>query len=59
MSKYIYNYEDIFEDDPNNPDFVIMNIPLEIREKMGLNDGDTVTITVDEDNSTITLRKNG
>ena len=57
MSKYVYNYEDIFEEDPGNPDNVLMTIPLEIQEQMGLKEGDSVIVTLDDD--TITLRKNG
>jgi len=32
-----YKVEDIFEDDPDNPENVLMNIPPEIAEKMGGN----------------------
>lgn len=55
--EYIYEYEDIFEEDPNNPENVLMNIPLEIRESMKLNSGDSVTVRVEDDK--IFLRKNG
>lgn len=57
MSKYVYNYEEIFEDDPDNPDQILMTIPEKIRESLNLNEGDTVIVTVDNDQ--ITLRKNG
>lgn len=57
MSKYVYNYEDLFEEDPDNPDNVLMTIPLEIRELMGVKEGDSVIVTVDDDK--IILRKNG
>ena len=55
--EYTYKYEDIFEDDPTNADQVLMTIPLEIREAMGLNSGDSVIVTVEDDK--IFLRKNG
>jgi AbrB family looped-hinge helix DNA binding protein len=43
-----YKVEDIFEDDPDNPDNVLMNIPPEIREQMGWEPGDVLKIKVEE-----------
>jgi hypothetical protein len=40
-----YKVEDIFEDDPNNPDNVLMKIPDEISERMGWQPGDTLKIS--------------
>lgn len=41
---YEYKVEDIFHDIENDPDNVMMTIPEEIREKIGLVPGDTVRI---------------
>jgi len=57
MSKYVYNYEDIFEEDPNDPNQILMTIPLEIREKLNLVIGDLVKVTVEDDK--LIMRKNG
>jgi hypothetical protein len=43
-----YKVEDIFEDDPDNPDNVLMKIPDEISEKMGWKPGDVLRIEQDE-----------
>lgn len=43
-----YKVEDIFEDDPDNPDNVLMKIPDEISEKMGWKPGDVLKIEQDE-----------
>jgi hypothetical protein len=40
-----YKVEDIFEDDPDNPDNVLMKIPDEISERMGWQPGDTLKIS--------------
>jgi AbrB family looped-hinge helix DNA binding protein len=48
MEKHIYNAEEIFEDIPGDPDNVIMNIPQEIRDKLGWKEGDTITVTLEE-----------
>jgi AbrB family looped-hinge helix DNA binding protein len=39
-----YNVEDIFEDIPGDPDNVLMKIPPEITEKLGLKEGDKVEV---------------
>jgi AbrB family looped-hinge helix DNA binding protein len=39
-----YNVEDIFEDIPGDPDNVLMKIPPEISEKLGLKEGDKVEV---------------
>tara|TARA_B100000900_G_C20579392_1_gene716804 strand:+ start:1051 stop:1227 length:177 start_codon:yes stop_codon:yes gene_type:complete len=55
-----YKVEEIFEDDPNNPDNVLMKIPDEISEKMGWKPGDVLKITQDkEGNISITKSKDG
>ena len=43
-----YKVEDIFEDDPENPDNVLMTIPPEIREQMGWESGDVLKIKVED-----------
>lgn len=42
--RYIYKAEEIFEDIPDDPENVNMNIPDEIADQIGLNPGDTVRI---------------
>ncbi len=55
-----YKVEEIFEDDPDNPDNVLMKIPDEISEKMGWIPGDVLRITQDEKgNISITKVDNG
>lgn len=45
MSK-IFNYEDVFEDIPGDPDNLLFKIPPEILEETGWKEGDTLTISV-------------
>ena len=45
----IYKVEDIFSDIPDDPDKVLMKIPDEICEQLGLKEGDTVTINVENE----------
>jgi len=54
-----YKVEDIFEDDPDNPDNVLMNIPPEIREQMGWTEGDVLRITVEEGSIVLEKVDNG
>jgi len=53
----VYNYEDIFEEIPDDPDNILMNIPPEILERVGWKPGDTIKITVEE--GRMTLKKDG
>lgn len=39
-----YKVEDIFEDIPDDPENVIMNIPEEIRDAVGLKEGDPIRV---------------
>ena len=39
-----YKVEEIFQDDPDNPDNTIMTIPPEIMERMGWGEGDVIRI---------------
>lgn len=54
-----YKVEDIFEDDPDNPDNVLMKIPDEISERMGWKPGDVLKITVEKGVITISKVENG
>ena len=55
-----YKVEDIFEDDPDNPDNVLMKIPDEVSERMGWKPGDTLKITQDKNGAiSITKVENG
>ena len=57
--QYIFNYEEIFEDDPDNPDNVLMTIPEGVRKAQGWNEGDLLKITADEKTQTLTIIKVG
>ena len=46
MTKMIYNYEELFEDQEDGT--TILTIPVEICEDMGLNPGDPVIINVED-----------
>ena len=54
-----YKVEDIFEDDPDNPDNVLMKIPDEIAERMGWKPGDTLKINTENNMISITKVENG
>jgi len=54
-----YKVEDIFEDDPDNPDNVLMKIPDEIAERMGWKPGDTLNIQAENQIISITKVDNG
>jgi len=49
-----YKVEDIFEDDPDNPDNVLMKIPDEIAEQMGWKPGDVLKIKTENKIMSIT-----
>jgi hypothetical protein len=50
-----YKVEDLFQDDPNDPDSLIFTIPEEICEELGLNPGDTIEWEADD--GTLKFRK--
>ena len=54
-----YKVEDIFEDDPDNPENVLMTIPPEIAERVGWQPGDTLSIKVENNIMSITKVDNG
>ncbi len=51
-NNHVYLAEEIFEDIPGDPDNVIMKIPPEILVKTGWNEGDTLTVKL-EDNAIV------
>ena len=57
MSCYTYKVEDIFEDDPDNPDNVLMTIPEEILKEVGWKPGDTLVIEQQENGTVILTKK--
>jgi len=44
QKKWEYKVEDIFEDIPDDPENIIMNIPKEIRDAVGLKEGDPIRV---------------
>lgn len=50
-----YKVEEIFEDDPDNPDTVLMKIPEEICLQLDLKEGDKVEVIAEDGH--ITLKK--
>lgn len=49
MTKYTYSIDEIFQDDTENPENVLMTIPPHIAEEMGWKPGDTLRIVVAEE----------
>ena len=52
-----YNAEEIFEDIPGDSEHILMNIPQEIRDKMGWVEGDVLIVTASD--GVITISKKG
>ena len=59
MVNKTYSVEEIFEDDPENPDNVLMKIPDEIAEQQGWKPGDVLKITWEDGIISITKVDNG
>ena len=59
MDKYTFNADEIFQDDPDNPDNVLMKIPDVISEQMGWKPGDVLKITAEEGVISIEKIENG
>jgi formylmethanofuran dehydrogenase subunit D len=57
MKNLTFNVEDIFENIPGDDDNVIMKIPPEVLEQTGWQEGDTLTVTLED--GAIILSKNG
>jgi formylmethanofuran dehydrogenase subunit D len=51
-----YNYEDIFEDIPGDPDNILMKLPPELLAETGWKEGDTLNIKA-EDGSIVLSKK--
>lgn len=54
-----YKVEEIFEDDPDNEDNVLMKIPEEVSKKMGWKPGDVLKVTWEKGVISITKEDNG
>lgn len=54
MVNNTYTVEEIFEDDPDNSENVLMKIPEEIAERMGWKPGDVLKINWENNNISIT-----
>jgi hypothetical protein len=52
-----YKYEEIFQENPDNPDEVLMTIPEEILEAQGWVEGDKLKIVLSDDNTYISISK--
>lgn len=48
-----YKYEDIFHEDPDNPDDLLMTIPPEILEEKGWSEGTKVKISIGDQGTLI------
>lgn len=59
LEKLTFKYEEIFEDDPNDPEKILMTIPEQIRKAQGWNEGDLLKFKVDETTRTMTITKVG
>lgn len=53
-----YNYEDIFEEIPDDPENILMKIPDEILQATGWKEGDILNIKAEDGKITIS-KKNG
>jgi len=51
----VYNYEDLFQDIPGDPDNFLFTIPPDMLKETGWKDGDTLNISVE--NGSIVLSK--
>ena len=51
----IYNYDDLFEDIPGDPDNCLLKIPPEVLQETGWKEGDMLNISVE--NGSIVLSK--
>lgn len=59
INKHIYNAEEIFEDDPENPNNILMKIPEDICSKMGWTPGDVLKIELENGGLKISKVVNG
>lgn len=56
--KMIYNYEDIFEDIPGDPENCLMKLPPEVLELAGWKEGDVIHMEV-VDGNLVLKKQNG
>jgi|TARA_Y100000389_G_C17264088_1_gene414527 hypothetical protein len=54
-----YKVEDIFEDIEDDDENILMNIPDEIMEQMGWQEGDVLQFEVEKGSIAITKKQNG
>lgn len=59
VNRTVYNVDEIFEDDPDDPENTLMKIPDDIAEKMGWKPGDVLKITWEDGTISITKVDNG
>lgn len=59
MTSRTYNYEDLFSDDPNDPEKLILTFPPEILEENGWDEGTLLKFSVNEETQTLTIIKVG
>jgi len=52
-----YKYEDIFEEDPNDPENLLMRIPDEILEAKGWGEGTVVKITLGPNGESLSIEE--
>lgn len=50
---YTYKVEDIFEDIPNDPKNILMNLPPEIMKEANIHPGDSIKISLGDQGSLI------
>ena len=55
MKSDVYTYEEVFEDDPENPENTLVTLPPEVMKKAGINIGDTVVISIE--NGSLLIKK--
>lgn len=53
LDKVEYKYEEIFEEDPDNPENLLMKIPDEILEKQGWKEGTPIKVQLGDQGSII------
>jgi len=51
----VYNYEELFQDIPGDPDNFLFTIPPEVLEEIGWKEGDDITISAE--NGSLVLSK--
>lgn len=52
-NNFIYKVEDIFEEIPDDPENILMNLPQEVMDQVGIGPGDTVKILLGDQGSLI------